>query len=101
MGLFRRKEVETDVKTSKEYSMLESFVKEFEAGFGEKFYRSSLFGDTPFFDSESKKLGLLPADIHQVINQFKLERILNPSDIKRKNIGIKNFCFISFSLIDI
>ncbi|MCG2825533.1 MAG: hypothetical protein L6265_02940, partial [Thermoplasmatales archaeon] len=49
--------------------------------------RSSLFGDTPFFDSESKKLGLLPADIHQVINQLRLERILNPSDLKRKNIG--------------
>jgi len=87
MGLFRRKEVETDVKTSKEYSRLESFVKEFEIGFGEKFYRSSLFGDTPFFDSESKKLGLLPADIHQVINQLRLERILNPSDLKRKTIG--------------
>ncbi|MBU2565356.1 MAG: hypothetical protein KJ655_03775 [Candidatus Thermoplasmatota archaeon] len=87
MSLFRRKEVETDVKTSKEYSMLESFVKEFEIGFGEKFYRSSLFGDTPFFDSESKKLGLLPADIHQVINQLRLERILNPSDLKRKTIG--------------
>ena len=67
--------------------MLESFVKEFEIGFGEKFYRSSLFGDTPFFDSESKKLGLLPADIHQVINQLRLERILNPSDLKRKTIG--------------
>ncbi|MCG2826561.1 MAG: hypothetical protein L6265_08240, partial [Thermoplasmatales archaeon] len=84
LSLFRRKEGETDVKTSKEYSMLESFVKEFEIGFGEKFYRSSLFGDTPFFDSESKKLGLLPADIHQVINQLRLERILNPSDLKRK-----------------
>lgn len=88
MGLFRRKkEEEIDVKKSKEYSRLESFVKEFEAGFGEKFYRSSLFGDTPFFDSESKKIGLLPADISQVISQFRLERILNPSDLKRKDIG--------------
>jgi hypothetical protein len=88
MGLFRRKkEEEIDVKKSKEYSMLESFVKEFEIGFGEKFYKSSLFGNTLFFDSESKKLGLLPADIHQVINQFRLERIVNPSDLKRKNIG--------------
>lgn len=87
MGLFRRKEGETDVKTGKEYSMLESFVKEFEIGFGEKFYRSSLFGDTPFFDSESKKLGLLPADITLVIAQFRLDRVIKASDINRKNIG--------------
>ncbi len=88
MGLFRRKkEEETDVKKSKEYSMLESFVKEFEIGFGEKFYKSSLFGNTPFFDSESKKIGLLPADIYQIIEQFKLNRVVNPSDLKRKNIG--------------
>ena len=88
MGLFRRKkEEEIDVKKSKEYSRLESFVKEFEIEFGEKFYKSSLFGNTPFFDSESKKLGLLQADISQVINQFRLERIVNPSDLKRKNIG--------------
>lgn len=88
MGLFRRKkEEEIDVKKSKEYSRLESFVKEFEIEFGEKFYKSSLFGNTPFFDSESKKLGLLPADISQIINQFRLERIVNPSDLKRKKIG--------------
>lgn len=88
MSLFRRKkEEEIDVKKSKEYSRLESFVKEFEIGFGEKFYKSSLFGNIPFFDSESKKLGLLPADIYQIIGQFKLNRIVNPSDLKRKNIG--------------
>ena len=88
MGLFRRKkEEEIDIKKSKEYSRLESFVKEFEIGFGEKFYRSDLFGDMPFFDSESKKLGLLPADIYQIIEQFKLNRVVNPSDIKRKSIG--------------
>ena len=88
MGLFRRKkEEEIDIKKSKEYSRLESFVKEFEIGFGEKFYRSDLFGDMPFFDSESKKLGLLPADIYQIIEQFNLNRVVNPSNLKRKNIG--------------
>ena len=88
MGLFRRKkEEEIDVKKSKEYSRLESFVKEFEIGFGEKFYKSSLFGNTSFFDSESKKLGLLPADIYQIMEQFKLNRVVNPSDLKRKSIG--------------
>ena len=46
-----------------------------------------MFGDTPFFDSESKKIGLLPADIYQIIEQFKLNRVVNPSNLKRKNIG--------------
>ena len=88
MVLFRRKkEEEIDVKKSKEYSRLESFVKEFEIGFGEKFYRSDLFGNTPFFDSESKKVGVLPADIYQIIEQFNLNRVVNPSNLKRKNIG--------------
>ena len=87
MVLFRRKkEEEIDVKKSKEYSRLESFVKEFEIGFGEKFYKSSLFGNTPFFDSESKKVGVLPADIYQIIEQFNLNRVVNPSNLKRKNI---------------
>ncbi|MDI6916710.1 MAG: hypothetical protein QMC80_02810 [Thermoplasmatales archaeon] len=88
MGLFRRKkEEEIDVKESKKHSMLESFVKEFETGFGEKFYKSSLFGNIHFFDSESKKLGVLPADIYQIIEQFKLNRVVTPSNLKRKNIG--------------
>ncbi len=88
MGLFRpKKDERIEGQAGKKYSMLESFVKEFETGFGESFYKSSLFGDTLFFDSESKKLGLLPADISQVISQFRLERIVNPSDLKRKNIG--------------
>jgi len=82
MVLFRRKkEEEIDVKKSKEYSRLESFVKEFEIGFGEKFYKSSLFGNTPFFDSESKKVGVLPADIYQIIEQFNLNRVVNPSNL--------------------
>lgn len=88
MGLFKRKkEEETDVQESKKHSMLESFVNEFETGFGEKFYRSDLFGNTPFFDSESKKVGVLPANIYQIIEQFKLNRVVTPSNLKRKNIG--------------
>lgn len=85
--LRRKKEDETDVKESKKHSMLESFVKEFETWFGEKFYKSSLFGDIPFFDSESKKIGVLPADIYQIVEQFKMNRVVNPSNLKRKNIG--------------